>query len=235
MPEQIQLLSTRPLSETLLQEASAKGIVLDTLSFIETAPILDMEVQQEVEWAGTEEAVVVFTSMNAVDAVTNLLNGQLPEWRIYCIGYATLNLVKEYFGTHAVIGTADNAAALADSIIEEAETDELIFFCGNQRRDELPDKLRQHQITVSEIVVYETNPVHHKLNKQYDAILFFSPSAVESFFATNSLPETTILFVIGETTARTARTYCKNPVIISKEPGKEQLAEQAMAYFSGGE
>ena len=224
------ILSTRPVSESLLAEALSKNIEIDTLSFIETTPIETVEVQQEIELAANQMATVVFTSMNAVDAVTVMLDGFVPEWTIYCMGYATKERVKNYFGENAVSGTGDNAAELAEEIIENEEPDEVIFFCGNRRRDELPGKLKKQQIEVNEIVVYQTENTQHKITKAYDGILFFSPSAVESFFTINKLPEHTIVFAIGQTTKETVGKFCKNKIVVSKLPGKDQLVEQAIGY-----
>jgi uroporphyrinogen-III synthase len=197
----IEVLCTRPLPSMLVEEAAAAGIAIDELSFIETESILSVEVQQEIELVSTEIATVVFTSMNAVDAVTIFLDGHQPDWSIYSIGTATARLVKEYFGGEKIAGTANDAASLAELIAEDKMTNEVIFFCGDQRRDELPDILRQQDIEVNEIVVYQTIEVPHKITKDYYGILFFSPSAVRSFFKTNKLSEKTIAFAIGNTTA----------------------------------
>ncbi len=233
MPEySIHILCTRPVDESRIEEAKQKGIQLDVLSFIETEAIQTIEVQQEIEWASVQEATVVFTSMNAVEAVTEMLDGHIPDWRIYCMGFKTKELITTYFGEAAIAGTADNAEELADEIIENEDPEEVIFFCGNQRRDELPGKLSKQHITVNEIVVYETLAVEHTLDKEYDAVLFFSPSAAESFFKKNKLITKTIVFAIGTTTAKTVARFCSNKVIISKLPGKEELVSQALDYFS---
>ncbi|MES2003154.1 MAG: uroporphyrinogen-III synthase [Bacteroidota bacterium] len=228
----VHILCTRPVDTGLIEKARSKNISIDVVSFIETEPILDIETQQEVEWASVQEAVVVFTSMNAVVAVTDLLEGHIPSWRIYCMGHATQKLVATYFGEDSIAGTGDHAVDLADTIIENEASDEVIFFCGNQRRDELPAQLRKHTIDVNEIMVYETIALNHKIEKEYNGILFFSPSAVESFFANNTLPDNTILFAIGNTTRDTAAGFCKNAIVVSRLPGKEELMEQAIAYFA---
>ena len=183
MPENnIQILSTRPLNRSLVQEAYAAGISIDELSFIETEAIQDVATQQEIEQAYLQSSTVVFTSMNAVDAVVAWQDGQQPDWVIYCMGNTTKQKLKENFGDHSVVGTANNAAELAELIAEESDADEVIFFCGEQRRDELPAILRMKKIDVHEIIVYETIHTPHKINKTYHAILFYSPSAVSSFF-----------------------------------------------------
>jgi uroporphyrinogen-III synthase len=228
----ITVLCTRPLPASLVEEAAANGIVIDELSFIETESILSVEVQQEIELASTEIATVVFTSMNAVDAVTVFLDGHQPDWSIYSIGTATGRLVKAYFGEEKIAGTASDAASLAELIAEDRFTDEVIFFCGDQRRDELPDILRQNNIEVNEIVVYQTIATPHKIDRDYFGILFFSPSAVQSFFSKNKVANRTIFFAIGNTTANEIKKYSSNKIIISDEPGKENLVAKMIEYFS---
>lgn len=231
----IPILCTRPLTGSLVDQAADAGISIDEIPFIETESILSVEVQQEIELAATEIAIVVFTSMNAVEAVTIFLDGQQPEWTIYSIGTATTRLIKEYFGEERIAGTANDAAELAELIAEDRFTDEVVFFCGDQRRDELPDILRKHDIEVNEIVVYQTIEVPHQISKDYFGILFFSPSAVRSFFKLNKLEEKTIVFAIGNTTAKEVRKFASNKIIISDEPGKENLVQKMIEYFTGGE
>lgn len=227
----ISILSTRPIDESLIEEARRLNIETDVLSFIETEAIHTIEVQQEIENAFLQSTAVVFTSMNAVEAVADTLLEELPDWRIYSIGNTTQKLVKKYFGEQSIAGTANSAAKLAELIAEEGYDDEVIFFCGDQRRDELPDILRKNDIEVNEIVVYETVAVPHKLNKQYHGILFFSPSAVESFFSNNKVNEQTVLFAIGSTTANAIKKYSNNKIIICDEPGKDSLFQKMMEYF----
>lgn len=236
MPEHNKhILCTRPVDTSRIEKAKLNGMIVDILSFIETEPVQTIEIQQEIEWASVQQAIVVFTSMNAVEAVTGMLDGYIPDWRIYCIGHKTKQLIEEYFGKNTIAGFADNAAELADRIIENEEPEEVIFFCGNLRRDELPDRLRKNQIAINEIIVYKTIAVNHTIEKEYDGVLFFSPSAVESFFKKNVLPGRTVAFSIGNTTSESVRKYCSNKIITAKLPGKEELVEQATDYFNRGE
>ena len=228
----IHILSTRPIDDSLIDEAKQLDIETDVLSFIETETIHTTEVQQEIENALLQSSAVVFTSMNAVEAVANEWHEQQPDWRIYSIGNATKQLVKKYFGEELIAGTANSAAELAELIAEEEYIDEVIFFCGDQRRDELPDILRNNDIEVNEITVYQTIAVPHKVDKEYNGILFFSPSAVMSFFKKNKVKDKTILFAIGNTTANEIKKYTANKIIISDEPGKDSLFRKMMEYFS---
>ncbi len=226
------ILCTRPVTVSLVEEAGSNGIALDIISFIETEAIENIEVQQEVEQAATQLTTVVFTSMNAVTAVTDILEGHIPDWNIYSIGHKTKQLVEAYFGNAAIAGTADSALALAGLIVEDDQAEEVFFFCGDQRRHELPDKLEAYGISVNEIIVYRTITVAQKIDKRYDGILFFSPSAVGSFFEQNKLPEQTIVFAIGNTTQQAIRKYCSNEIILSRSPAKEALVMQAIKKFT---
>jgi len=146
MQNRIQILSTRPLHETLLQEADQAGIDIDELSFIQTTPIQSISIQKEIEEAILQSITTIFTSMNAVEVVALQIKEKKPSWKIYCIGTTTHQLVVEHFGQDAVIGTANDAEALAKLIVQDQPKGKLIFFCGDQRRDELPRILQQNYL-----------------------------------------------------------------------------------------
>jgi uroporphyrinogen-III synthase len=226
------VLSTRPIDAELINNAASQNIKIEVLPFIETEPIDSLEVYDEIENILLQTAVVVFTSMNAVEAVASHLHDYKPDWKIYCIGNTTKKLVQEYFGDELIAADATDANELAEQIVEDGITREVVFFCGNKRRDELPAVLNANDIEVNEIEVYQTNMLHHKIEKPYDAILFFSPSAVQSFFSNNKLWEGTIPFAIGNTTANALKKYTTNKIIIADEPGKSNLVTKAIEYLT---
>jgi len=231
----ITILSTRPLAASVIEDAAARGVVVEVQSFIETEAIQSVEVQQEIEQVLLQSAAVVFTSMNAVEAVAAYAGEEIPDWTIYCMGQTTQQLVKKYFGEESIAGTGDNATDLAELVAEEAYTDEVIFFCGDQRRDELPQILRSNALEVTEIVVYHTIATPHTINKQYNGILFFSPSAVDSFFSVNKTAAFTTLFAIGSTTAAAIKKHSAATIITADKPGKDSLVDKAINYFVNNE
>jgi uroporphyrinogen-III synthase len=107
----------------------------------------------------------------------------------------------------------------------------VIFFCGDQRRDEMPDQLKINSIKVTEIVVYKTTLTPQKIEKKYEGILFFSPSAVKSFFQINEVPDQTVLFAIGNTTADELKSFSKNKIVTSDVPTRETLIDKVISYF----
>jgi len=227
----INILSTRPLSKELIHAAAEKNIFIESISFIETEMIVDENLKEKIKNLSHHSLNIVFTSMNAVEAVTKYLNGIKPNWKIFCIGNTTKKLTEENFAKNSIARTADSASALANVIISEKNISSVVFFCGNQRRDELPEKLLHHNIEVKEMVVYKTIPSSHQITKDYDGIIFYSPSAVNSFFSVNKINQRTILFAIGNTTATEMKKFVPNKIIIANEPSKKLLAEQAINYF----
>jgi uroporphyrinogen-III synthase len=69
------------------------------------------------------------------------------------------------------------------------------------------------------------------VNKLYDGILFFSPSAVQSFFYGNAIGPQTVLFAIGQTTAEAIEKFTGNTIIVSEKPGKDELVKRMFEYF----
>ena len=80
-------------------------------------------------------------------------------------------------------------------------------------------------------MVYNTIEKPHPVNKNYNGVLFFSPSAVHSFFTGNQAAEGTVFFAIGETTAKAVKNYCGNQIITSDMPAKDGLLRQAVDFF----
>ena len=226
----IKILSTRPLSQQIINKAVEKGVHIDTKSFIKTEAITSPEIIEQIHSLATKKITAVFTSMNAVEEVAANLSIK-PDWKIFCMGGATKELVFNFFGEDKVINSARDSTALSEKIIAAKDLGQVVFFCGDQRLDHLPEVLKANAIDIKEVIVYTTIETPHLIEKNYDGIVFFSPSAVHSFFDINTITTDVILFAIGKTTATAINTYVQNEMMISKWPGKEQMIEQVLQYF----
>jgi uroporphyrinogen-III synthase len=225
----LNILSTRPLDAHLINEAAEKGVAIDCISFIETQPSVSEDVQLLLAGLAQQQLTAVFTSMNAVEAI-KAYTGNHVKWKIFCIGSATSELIENTWGMDKIAGTAEYAEDLADEIIRSGER-EVVFFCGEQRREVLPIKLKTKGIIVKELVVYRTLSFSHAIKKYYDGILFFSPSAVNSFFSTNTPGAGAVTFAIGNTTASALQKNGWRNVLVADSPGKEELVKKMLAYF----
>jgi uroporphyrinogen-III synthase len=225
------ILSTKILSPQLIKEVP-DHIIITEKEMIQIEPIQNIEKVKEIEYSLNRKLPLIFTSANAAEILIQFLKQQhidLTDCSIYCLSGKTHNLLLQYFPNHSII-SANNAFQLAKKIIAD-NVKEIIFYCGNIRRDELPDALHKKNIRIHEVVVYQTIEAPSKIDEAYDGILFFSPSGVRSFFSINQLPESTICFTIGETTANSISEYTKNKVIQSKSPDPANMISEVASFF----
>lgn len=227
----IRLLSTARLPRTLINEAAAENIEITVIPFIETETIVSTEVQQEIENAFLLSSIVVFTSQNAVKAVVEEKEDQQPDWLIYCVGERTRQLAADIFGEHTIAGTAPDAATLAAQILEEQEPEEIIFFSGVSRLPDLPRILEKGGVLVNEIQVYQTIIIPHRVQNDFDGILFFSPSAVDGFFRHNKITAGQPLFATGPTTASALKKEGNFEIITCRETGKPGMISEVIRFF----
>lgn len=168
----------------------------------------------------------IFTSKNAVKA---LQHTDMQIDNCFCVGEKTLALLEER--GYKVVENADNSADLAQKIIQKHSDKHFIFFSGNKRRDELPQLLKTNNISFEEIHVYKTSLNLKKFETEFDGILFFSPSGVESFSIKNQINAPA--FCIGKTTAEEARKHTNN-VIVASKPTIENVIARVVTYFKKG-
>jgi len=171
---------------------------------------------------------VIITSQNAVEAISdNFMASELNFEHIYCVGRRTKRLIERNIGK--VTHVENSASNLANYLAEQIKNEEATYFCGNLRRDELPDLLNKNGVTLNEITAYQTLLSPNKLLKKYDGLLFFSPSGIESFLSKNSVDQQ-VAFCIGATTAKEARKHFAS-VVEAKLPSVESVLNSVNAYF----
>lgn len=224
------ILCTGPVEESILQSPEFEGSKIDVIPLTRISYEVSKQTEEQIVKLLSEKATVIFTSNNAVRSVAQYMKSQSPDWTIYCIGNTTYKLSEAYFGKDKIAATGPTASKLAEQIVPVINDERVIFFCGNLRRHELPEALRQKGITVEEIIVYYTEITPVPIARQYDAILYFSPSAATSFFRENTLPAQTTLFVMGKTTEDTIRQFSKNEVVTAGAPDKKELIQLAIRH-----
>lgn len=271
----LKILSTKTLSAPLLEKAKGYGIEITEHPFITINPVNGPQTKTEIRrWlTRTEPFFAVFTSANAVDNVTAFIKPEdaRPRWSIFCISGRTRESLAPYIDPAKILETAEYGQELAKKILNHP-VKELVFFCGNRRRDELPRLLREKGINVHEIVVYHTsetpvgigagaaaplsgeipdsqplpadiagndiidngatgNDPNSAAGNDPDGILFFSPSAVSSFFSLNTPAERTVCFAIGHTTAESIAQHTSNKIITSRSTSQEMMIDTVQEYF----
>ncbi|WP_299217204.1 uroporphyrinogen-III synthase [uncultured Dokdonia sp.] len=225
----------RILSTKKLQPNQRELILNAGLSFVEYDAIsmkpIDFDLPESLK-------NVIITSQNGakffIEKTQELasLSGEELEVRCFCVGEKTTALLKK--NGYNVIKTSQNGATLGHDIAENHKKDSFTYFCGKQRREELPNILKEAGVTCNEVVVYETHINEQIFNQIFDGVLFFSPSGVTAFAKAN-LKNTSLLeerkkercFCIGETTAAAARKYT-NQVVVSNATTIESTIAKAV-------
>lgn len=171
---------------------------------------------------------LLFTSQNAFKSF--LLNENASSHKdkaIFCVGSKTKEAIEK--AGYSVLRYADYAEQLADIIIKDYLGESFTFFSGSMRRDTLPEALANAKIDFNEVEVYTTVLSPHAIKSRIDAILFFSPSGVESYLEHNSLKKE-VCFCIGTTTAEALKGITEN-IVVATKPTLENVIVQCINYY----
>jgi uroporphyrinogen-III synthase len=173
---------------------------------------------------------LIFTSQNAVQAILQHPQvNQLKSKNVFAVGMKTKSLLTE--NGFIVLAYTGYAADLAEIISLIYGKESYTFFCGNLRRDELPKTLSENSVLYNEIEVYETALTPQIIKQQPDGILFFSPSAVESYLKLNTIIDQPC-FCIGETTAAALVKNKIKTIHIAGKPSVEQVIQDVITYYN---
>lgn len=154
---------------------------------------------------------VIFTSQHTVRIILEKIKGERvnkKDIQAFCVGPKTANLLKK--NDISVAHYTNYASELAEYLVSDHATEHFDFFCGNLRRDTLPKVLKKHGVSFTETQVYRTELTPKVFTKQFDMVLFFSPSGIQSFTKANVLSKNTKVICIGTTTAEEAKKYTDN-------------------------
>ncbi|MCB6062226.1 Uroporphyrinogen-III synthase [Flavobacterium psychrophilum] len=217
---QINILSTKKLS-TIQKEAlvNANFNVIEA-DFIKTE-------HQDFDLKNIKDNLI-FTSQNAVYSILQHPKcDELKTKNVFCVGLKTKILLSENgFNVDVYTGYASD---LAEIITLIHGSDSFTFFSGNLRREILPQTLKEANVNFNEIKVYETTLTPQKIKNSVEAILFFSPSGIESYLKDNTLKKE-VCFCIGETTAEALQKITKN-IIIAENPTIEDVIEECINEY----
>ena len=224
----IKVLSTKILSPKHKEYAASHGVDLSDYSAIEISFqkfTIDLSFDN-----------YIFTSQNAVRGFLRAFdNLPLPEKRkealaipCFCVGQKTAGLLEE--NGLKVAKTAKNSQELAIFISENHKNESFLFICGNRRREDLPRILTENTVRFEEVIAYHTLNNPKKMDSSYEAVLFYSPSGVQSYSSMNEMSQN-IAFCIGETTAREAANHT-DQVIVSEKQSIESVLHTMLNYYS---
>lgn len=156
---------------------------------------------------------LIFTSINAARRfVRYKKKDQYRHFKIFCVGEKSANLL--HINGLKTTYIAKNAAELSKELLLNYSDQSFTHFCGDLALDTIAEKFNGKNIPYQKVVVYQTLLLEPKFEKDFDTVVFFSPSGVRSFAAQNSFEDLS-LFSIGETTTAELENFTKSKVITS--------------------
>lgn len=221
------IVATRKLTSGKLMDLQAKGWTFTHHDFISKV----IHVPDDLT-AQSIQKHVVLTSITGVKSflqIATQLHLNVADYVIYCISRGT----KEYAAASGLTikATALNASLLADEILKDTAVKAVTHVCSNLRREELSGKLMKSGVYVNDVTAYRTEFTPIAIEASYDALVFFSPSAVDSFLTINPLQQVPC-FCIGKTTADYARQKGYQATLTAEAPSEDFLLQTIINYYS---
>lgn len=220
---QISILSTKTLS------AEQRKVLLEAdLDVLEQDFI---EIKNNVFELNKINNNLIFSSQNAVLSLMEQNGWEvLISKPVFCVGVKTKELLE--LNGFKVDVYMDYASELAEIITLIYHKENYTFLTGNLRLETLPKALKSAGITFNEIEVYQTKLAPFKISREekFDGILFFSPSAVESYLTNNKI-KNEICFCIGKTTASALETNKIKKIVIAETPTIEDVIVEVLEYY----
>ncbi|QSS97902.1 uroporphyrinogen-III synthase [Psychroflexus sp. ALD_RP9] len=208
------LLSTKKLTE------SQRQLVLNTSHSLVEYNAISTEVNQEV----IPKKIIKNAIITSQTAAKICIKHQLKLKRVFCVGQKTARLLIN--AGYNVVLICTYANFLSQILVEAYRNETFDLLCSTQRLNTIPSALTSAGIDFKEHHIYSTLANYKSFSNQFDAVLFFSPSAVKSFFSVNEITPN-YLVCIGETTAQSAKKFSKN-ISISRTTSIESCIARAI-------
>jgi len=216
----VSILSTKILEDAVYERLLAAGHALTHYNALEA---------EHFPFSSAPYPVYVCSSQNAVAALKEYWHRQdekiLLNAQWFCVGEQTANALAD-LGIK-VTAQAENAAALIEDHLKPLQTKPL-WLTGVRKTAALEHFIREKGCDYMDC--YMTRAVEKTFSNTFDAVLFFSPSGIDSYLKYNALSDSTLACCIGETTAEAVKAHSSN-LLVSKKAGAMHLAVEVINHF----
>jgi uroporphyrinogen-III synthase len=250
---------TRAIEQTsdLNARLTAHGAIPISLPLVSFAPPadyapLDAALRQlhSFEW-------IIFTSANAVHAVASRaahlgislhqkFSGSQDRPQIAVVGPATKSEAAAAGLPADYVAKTHLGIALAEELADRLRNKSVFLPRSDRANPDLPAALRKLGAKLTEVIAYRTVPpddsnqsrVNAAIDGQADAILFFSPSAVNNFVAPTgrerlaTLQNTIAIVAVGPITARALNDIGAHRIIIAADTTTSAVVDALANHFA---
>lgn len=200
----------RVLSTKLLSKSQQNLILNQGWSFVQYSAIQLSATYPKHFFEDFSTKNVIITSPFAARI---LLKERPSIENLFVVGEKTSKLLSRYYIIKEV---ANYGEELAKIIAKNHASEKFTFLCGNLRKEHIPILLKYSKVSLDEQQIYKTSYNLQRLAGHFDAVIFCSPSAVESYFGANQPEQETTYICIGASTLKQALVFTKRVKIASK-------------------
>jgi uroporphyrinogen-III synthase len=235
----VTLFSTKALSKEALHFVTEMNWSLESINMIETrCAVSRVQIHHFLELCKkkNKKLVLIFSSVNAIKHLVDAIKHfgfEFPAGLLsVCVGKKTKHYA-EVFLQAFVLYSETNSTQLLNRLLKDFSPEyTFIYCCGNRRLAILPNGMKGSGFSIEEFVVYETVLTPATLINNYDTVLFFSPSAVDSFFGKNTWSSNVLAVSIGNSTSERLGLFGVKNICEAETPGEIPMLEKLRDYLS---
>ena len=209
----VEVLSTRRLDAAVLAELAEAGVRCTAHDFVDIVPRANAPELQLQPHEGT----VLVSSQNALHAL---------DWsgvQVRCVGEKTAEKLRARGAQ--VLSVHSGAASMSEYAVALEES--CTYVCGSTRMPTV-EAFARAGAALNVVEVYDTLHASRRMDGPWDGILFFSPSGVRSYHASNA--QLAPSFCIGATTGAVAQSF-GHPVVLASKSTKLAVVRAAIEHF----
>lgn len=188
------------------------NLEVDYKKFIKVEGIKSIEFRQS-KVNILDHTAIIFTSRKAVDHFFRMageMRAEIPDsMKYFCISESTAYYLQKYvqYRKRKIFHGKQSFNDLME-VIKKHKKEKFLLPCSESHKNDIPARLNKDKIKYSKAVIYRTLPadLSDVPIKEYDLLVFFSPSGVKSLFDNfnDFQQEETVIAAFGPSTIKTA-------------------------------
>ncbi len=240
-------------SEALARELSARGaipVLLPLISFAEPddfAP-LDRAIAklQRFDWLILTSAQAVRAVMQRAADLRQPLVRTDSQLRVACVGPVTAEAVRRANLSVEYVAATHNGVALANELGSRLQGKKVLLPRSDRANPDLPVALKRFGAQVTEVIAYRTlrsaetnlDELKQIVGDRADAILFFSPSAVQHFGELvgaekfRTMQDTMAITAVGPVTANALGDAGVNRAVVARDTTSASVVQVLEKHFA---
>jgi uroporphyrinogen III methyltransferase / synthase len=241
-------------SDELAKQLSARGaipVMIPLVSFSEPEDLapLDRAIAEiaQFDWLILTSAQAVRTVMQrASDLRAPLSRTDSPQLRVACVGPVTADAARKANLPVEYVAATHNGVALANELGNRLQGAKVLLPRSDRANPDLPAALGRFGAQVTEVVAYRTlrpaetdrSGLKEIVDGRADALLFFSPSAVQHFAELAgaeqlpSIQDKLAITAVGPVTAKALREAGITRAVLAADTTAAAVIEALEQHFS---